>query len=165
MNRSARLSLPLLSPGQAQKELLHNEAIQALDFMVAAAVEGPPQDAPPSAPAVGATHLVGASPTGAWLGHAGAIAGYSEGGWRFLGPVEGMTCLIRSEGIAAVYRLGAWEMGELRGSALVLGGDQVAGPRQSAIPDPAGGSVSDNEARTAIGSILAALRQHGMIAT
>ena len=36
MNGTPRLSLPFLSPGQAQKEFTHNEALQILDAVVAA---------------------------------------------------------------------------------------------------------------------------------
>ncbi len=42
MNASQRLALPFILPGQAQKELFHNEALQTLDLVVAAAVEEPP---------------------------------------------------------------------------------------------------------------------------
>ena len=38
MEFTPRLSLPTLIPGQAQKELFHNEALQVLDFLVAGAV-------------------------------------------------------------------------------------------------------------------------------
>jgi hypothetical protein len=43
--------------------------------------------------------------------------------------------------------------------------EQVVGNRQAAISAPSGGSTVDAEARTAIGSILAALRTHGLIAS
>jgi len=64
-----------------------------------------------------------------------------------------------------VYRAGAWELGIVRGSNLVLGGVQVVGGQAAAIPNPTGGTTTDSEARTAVGQILAALRQHGLIAT
>ncbi len=53
MSATHRLALPHILPGQAQKELFHNEALQALDLVVAAAVEEPPRAAPPAAPAPG----------------------------------------------------------------------------------------------------------------
>lgn len=43
-------------------------------------------------------------------------------------------------------------------------GVKVVGAQSSAITDPTGGSTVDAEARTAIGSILSALRSHGLIA-
>lgn len=55
------------------------------------------------------------------------------------------------------------ELGFVRGSSLVLGGQQVVGTRLPPIATPSGGATTDVEARTAIAQILAALRQHGLI--
>lgn len=41
---------------------------------------------------------------------------------------------------------------------------QVVGSQQAAITDPSGGTTVDSEARTAIGSILTTMRNHGLIA-
>lgn len=165
MSRTPRLAIPLLSAGQAQKELTHNEALQMVDALVAPAVEGAAQATPPAVPAPGSCYLVGAAPTGAWAGQADKLAQYTAGGWRFLTPVEGMTVHERSSAQPATYRLGAWETGQLRGATLSLGGQQVVSGRGAAIASPSGGASVDSEARTAVGSILAALRQHGLIAT
>jgi hypothetical protein len=56
-------------------------------------------------------------------------------------------------------------MGVVRGSSLVLGGVQVVGSRGAAITAPSGGTTIDSQARSTIGQILAALRQHGLIET
>jgi len=92
------------------------------------------------------------------------VAGYSGGGWRFISPIEGMSAYVRTSGAWANYRLGAWEIGTLRGSSLVIDGEQVVGGRNAPISSPAGGTVIDSEARTAIDEILSALRDHGLIA-
>lgn len=42
---------------------------------------------------------------------------------------------------------------------------QVVGARAAAIADPAGGTVIDSEARTAVAGMLSAMRQHGLIAS
>ena len=42
---------------------------------------------------------------------------------------------------------------------------KVVGEQQPAIADPSGGSTTDSEARSAIGDILAAMREHGLIAS
>ncbi len=76
-----------------------------------------------------------------------------------------MIAQIRSDGSNAVYRAGSWEIGTLRGSELTLDGLKVVGPQGAAIAAPTGGSTADLEARTAIGEILAALRDHGLIET
>ena len=164
MSATHRLALPHILPGQAQKELFHNEALQALDLIVAAAIEGPPLAAPPASPAVGSCYIVAASASGDWAGHAGCLAGLTSAGWRFVDPVEGLTALVRSNGSTAAYRAGAWEIGTLRGERVEVGGQQVVGPRGTAIASPVSGSVIDAEARTAVSAILSALRLHGLIA-
>jgi hypothetical protein len=74
-----------------------------------------------------------------------------------------MTIFIRSAAIWAVYRAGAWELGQVRGSALFLGGQQVVGSRAEAILSPTGGTTIDSEARAIIDQILQTMRQHGLI--
>jgi hypothetical protein len=165
MSGTPRLALPFLSPGQAQKEFTHNEALQTLDFLVAGAVEEPPRSDPPADPVVGACYIVAASPIGAWADQTNALAGYSAGGWRFTAALEGMSVIVKSIGVHALFRSGSWELGAVRGSSLIVGGAQVVGPRAGAIASPAGGSTVDAEARSCIDLILAALRTHGLIET
>jgi hypothetical protein len=165
MSGTARLDLPFLSPGQAQKEFFHSEALQTLDILVAAAVEEPPRAAPPAAPAIGASYIVAAAPTDAWAGKAQCIAAFTSGGWRFIAPVEGMAAYVKSIGTAATYRAGAWEIGVLRGSSLAIGGVQVVGSRSAAIASATGGTTVDLQARSTLDMILAAMRQHGLIET
>lgn len=126
-------------------------------------MEEPPRDTPPASPLVGACFIVGSAPTDDWTSFAGHLAAYTAGGWRFSAPVEGMAAHILSTQTTAAYRNGAWEIGVIRADSLVVAGEQVVGPRGAAIPDPAGGATLDAEARSAIGAILAALRQHGLI--
>lgn len=163
MESSQRLSLPFIAPGQAQKELFHNEALQILDFLVAAAVEEPPRNDPPDPPAIGSCFLIGGAPTGDWSGHANALASYSTAGWRFAPPIEGMQVWVKSTSVSAIYVQGAWQIGTVFGSRVVIGGTQVVGAQASAIADPSGGATVDVEARATLSTILAALRQHGLI--
>jgi len=140
-------------------------ALQTLDILVAPAVEQPPQTSPPPSPLPGACYLVAASPTGAWAGKPQCVAAYTSGGWRFITPVEGMTAYVRTLSAWAAYRAGSWEIGSVRGSSLILGGEQVVGSRAAAIASPAGGTTVDTQARSAIDQILTAMRQHGLIET
>ena len=165
MSATPRLVLPFIVPGQAQKELVHNEALQVLDAVVSAAVEGPPLATPPASPVVGSSYIVGASPTGAWAGQADKLAALTSGGWRFVAPVEGLSAIVRNSGSTAVFRSGSWEIGKLRGSEVDVDGIKVVGARQAAIAAPSGGATADLESRAAIVAILAALRTHGLIAT
>ena len=155
----------MLIPGQAQKEFFHNEALHILDAIIAGAVEEPPRDEPPASPASGQCYLVGSSPVGDWSGYSGHVAVFSEAGWRFVAPVAGMSLLVKSSGIFAIYGSGGWEIGTLRASRVVVDGEQVVGPRLAAVADPAGGSTVDAEARLTLEQILSVLRQHGLIAT
>lgn len=164
MTSTPRLGLPYLSEGQAQKEAAHNEALQALDTLVGLAVEEPPRADPPASATAGTTYLVSDAPTGAWAGKAGYVAAFTSGGWRFYAPQEGMAAYVRSGSTAAVFRAGNWELGQVRGSALLMDGQQVVGPQAAPIPAPSGGTTVDASARAVIGQILAALREHGLIA-
>ncbi len=165
MNATQRLGLPLPFSGQAGKEATHNEALQALDTLVAAVVEEEATNAPPATPAVGACYLVGVSPTGDWAGKAGHLAAYTANGWRFNAPFEGLTTIIKTTGLAALFRGGSWEVGVVRAESVRVGGQQVVGSRSAAIGNPSGGAVIDSEARAAVGAILEALRAHGLIAS
>ena len=79
---SARFALPYIQPGQAQKELFHNEALTTIDALLHPVAQTIGDNAPPSTPAIGQCWIIGASPTGAWSGRPHEIAYWSEGGWR-----------------------------------------------------------------------------------
>src|SRR5206468_6591956 len=164
MSSTPRLGFPFLSAGQAQKELTPNEALQTLDIVAAPAVEQTLDD-PPAAPALGSCYIVGDSPTGAWAGKSQNLAGFTTGGWRFVPPLEGFSVYVKAVAQPACYRAGAWEIGVLRGSSLVIGGVQVVGSRGAAIASPSGGTTVDAEGRAAIDHILRAVREHRLLAT
>jgi Protein of unknown function (DUF2793) len=164
MDETPRFALPELVPGQAQKEWFHNEALQRIDLLLCPAVESIVLTAPPASPAAGSCHLVAAGATGAWAGKDGMLAGYSDGGWRFVAPVEGMRLLDRASGQVVVRRGGAWESGIVRAGEIKVAGMTVVRQRQPAISDPAGGGVIDTQGRAAIVAILSTLRAHGLIA-
>jgi hypothetical protein len=159
---TARLALPLLQPGQAQKEMYHNEALARLDMAAQAVVFAGLADSPPAEPEIGDCWIVGATPSGAWAGHADAIAGWTGSGWRFLGAFEGLRAWQRDSPGFALFTQGEWRSGEAHGR-LIVDGIQVVGPRADAIAEPAGGSTVDSQARDAIAAILAALREHGLV--
>jgi hypothetical protein len=143
--------------------LFHNEALQSLDVLVAAAVEGAPLATPPASPNLGNCYIVAANPTAAWAGKAQQLAAFTSGGWRFVVPRDGLAVYVKSSGATAAYRGGAWVFGDLSGSQVSVAGVKVIGARGAAIAAPAAGATVDAEARTAIGQVLAALRTHGLI--
>ena len=159
-----RFALPLLSAGQAGKELTHNEALSRLDLLVQPAVEAVGLDQPPAAPVAGQCWVVGSGGSGAWAGHAGDIAGWTDGGWRFATPVEGLRGWCISSAKPITYLKGLWQEGDVRCTRLVVDGQPVVGARGAAVPEPTGGTTVDEGARAAIGAILVRLRQHGLIA-
>jgi Protein of unknown function (DUF2793) len=138
-----RFALPLLFVGQAQKEFFVNEALLRADLLLHCVIEGEVQTVP-AAPVAGQAWLVGDDPQGSFAGHAGAIAGWTNDGWRFVAPRDGVRVFDRSQ---LCFRLhaGSW--------------------RLPASPAPAsGGTVVDTEARAAIASILDALTEAGLVA-
>jgi hypothetical protein len=165
MSKTNRLKMPFISPGQAQKEWVHNEALQILDAVACAIIEEPARNDPPETPAVGSSFIIGAAPTGSWAGKAGQLATMSEGGWRYLVPVDGLSVLIRTSQLRADYFAGSWEIGVTRASSVEIGGEQVLSSQAAAIASPSGGATIDAEARAAIDQVLAALRGHGLIAS
>lgn len=80
-DHTARLELPLLHAGQAQKEGTHNEALTMVDLLLHGCVDSVGEDTPPAAPSVGECHVVGDAPSGEWAGHASHMAGFTAGGW------------------------------------------------------------------------------------
>lgn len=160
-----RLALPLLAAGQAQKELTHNEALTLADMLLLPVVEAVAPASVPASPALGEGWIVGASPTGAWAGRANSVAFWTAGGWRFVPAPEGSTLWSIADSQPVRRTASGWTIGALRGSNLVIAGNQVIGARLAAIAAPVGGSTIDVEARAAIGAILDRLGTHGLIAS
>jgi len=138
---TSRLDLPLLFAGQAQKEVTVNEALVSIDLLLHGAVEGV-LAVPPASPAIGQCWIIGTSPQGEWAGHSGDVAGWTEGGWRFIPPAPGMRLYDRA---AAAFRLfnGQWTI-------------------VSAPAAPQGGGTIDVEARAALAILFTRLSQAGI---
>ncbi len=159
-----RLTLPLLSAAQAQKEVTHNEALALIDAAVHPVVVAVAPVTAPAAPNPGQCWIVGVGASGAWAGQEGKLAAWTVGGWRFATVPEGASAWSLADGCAARRTATGWSIGVLATQKVTVGGMQVLGARQSAISTPAGGAMVDGEARAAIAAVLAALRGHGLIA-
>jgi len=160
---SARFAFPLILPGQAQKEVFHNEALAAIDAALHACVEEAPRADPPAAPDPGQSWLVGEAATGAWEGKEGALASWTDGGWRFVSPVPGMLVWNIDPGYWLHWTGSGWSDGSLPAAALVIAGQQVVGPRLPDVPSPSGGTIIDVKARAAIDAVIETLKSHGLI--
>lgn len=137
-----RHGMPLLYVGQAQKEVTVNEAILACDFLIDRTIQGV-ASAPPASPGAGMMWLVGKDATGGFSGKSDHLAGWSEGGWRFFAPQEGMRVFDRSLS-ACRYYLQAWAV-------------------PVAPAAPSGGAMIDEEVRAALAQLCDALKSAGIL--
>lgn len=140
---TSRLALPLIAPGQAQKELTHNEALALIDLAIAPVVEAVSVNDPPPSPTAGQCWIVGTAPTGAWAGRAAALAGWTAGGWRFQPARRGMTVHRSIDGACVRYDGTSWRVP----------------PTLSAA---SGGTVIDVEARNLLQTLIELLRSSGL---
>jgi hypothetical protein len=161
-DESPRFGLPFILPGQAQKELFHNEALVLIDAVLQAAVEEGPRATPPPSPAPGQCWIVAGGATGFWAGKDDALAVWSEGGWRFVAPADGMTVWDRTARVPRQWNGTAWSGGRVACAGLAIGGKTVVGERLAAIANPSGGTIIDAEARAALEAVIAALKTHGL---
>lgn len=136
-----RYSLPLLFAGQSQKEFYVNEAHALTDMLLHPACEGETAT-PPTAPVEGETWLVANGATGEWDGEDGRLTSRQAGNWVFTTPRDGMRLLDRSTGQVLLFRDG-WQ-------------------RATVPTAPDGGTVVDEEARSALADLIAALCQAGI---
>jgi len=84
------------------------------------------------------------NPQGDWAGKAGQLAFLQSGQWLFVAPRDGMRVLNRST--AAEHRR--------------IGGEWIS---VSAPTLPSGGTIIDEEARTALSSLISALSVAGIL--
>lgn len=138
---SPRFALPLLYPGQAQKEAWVNEALARVDGLLHCSIEGERPD-PPASPVEGETWIIASGASGVWTGKAGMLGTRQSGNWLFIEPRDGMLVYDRT---TAQHRRFAtsWQI-------------------PSAPAEPTGGTVVDSEARAVIGQLIAELRTAGV---
>lgn len=140
--KTPRHAMPFLIPGQAQKELFVNESLAFIDMLLHPVVTGSAA-APPASPAAGECWIVEGPAMNAWAGREDAIAGWDGSQWTFAMPADGLAVQDLSTG-AKRHFSGGWTTAPV-------------------VASPTGGSVVDSEARAAIDSLLAAVREAGLI--
>ena len=162
MSETIRHELPLLSSGQAQKEVTHNEALLQVDRLLHLFALSRSLPAPPAAPAPGDAYIVAADPTGAWAERSGTLAHFDGFGWVFTAPVRGCLAWIADESCFSVHDL-TWSTSGLPVDALQISGRRVLGEPPISIAVLTAGATIDVEVRAAITELLAALRGQGII--
>lgn len=110
MSNSLNLGLPYLQASQAQKHVTVNDALRRIDAVVQLTVADRNRTAPPASPQEGDRHIVAASPTGAWAGHAFEVASYEDGFWVFFEPKEGWLAYSSSESAIVYFNGTNWEI-------------------------------------------------------
>ena len=115
---------------------------------------------PPGSPAIGAVNRARADRR---LGRQGAALAAIPAGVGFILRARDRH-LVKSNGTTAAYRGVAWVIGDLSGARSALTAVKVVGARGAAMR-ARGGRDGRAERDTPMGSILAALRTHGLIAT
>lgn len=141
--QTPRMALPLLYPGQAQKEVFVNEALVRIDALLHARIEAV-ASSPPTSPADGACWVIGENPIGDWSGKAANIACRAAGNWLFVAPQEGMSVTVHTSGQIMRYRSGQWSF-------------------PAGVQAPQGGETIDSQARAAISALVARLVEAGLL--
>lgn len=106
--QSLLLKLPFIQPSQAQKHLTHNEAINALDYLVQMSAFSRQLNTPPLDPNEGDRYIVGPNPTGPWQSATQAFAIYQDTAWRFLHPLTGWQCYLHDEKQIVLFDGATW---------------------------------------------------------
>lgn len=136
-------ALPLLYAGQSQKEVTVNEALVLADLLLQPVVQGTITTAPAS-PAAGQCWIVGSGATGIFAGHDGALAAWTDGGWRFIAAQNGMRVYDIAHASLRTFN-GSWSL-------------------PVAPVAPTGGTVIDTQARAALANLVAILRDSSILA-
>lgn len=126
MTHTPRFGLPYIASGQAQKEITHNIALNALDGLVMLRVLDRDLTTPPGSPANGDAYIVAAAATGDWAGHDAHIALWHDG-WRFYAPQNGWGAFVDDEEVWATYYNNAW-CGPSLGAVARVPSDSAARP-------------------------------------
>ena len=108
MSDTPLLALPILEASQAQKHVTHNEALLILDAAIQLSVITRDATTPPVSPSDGDRYLLGAAPTGVWVGQGGKLAALQASGWLFATPREGWRLWAEDEDKLLVFDGADW---------------------------------------------------------
>ena len=105
---SSNLELPFILPSQAQKHVIHNEALQILDVLVQLTAISSSKSVPPSGAKEADIYIIAKSATGVWSGHEHDIAVYRTQSWHFYTPRVGWRAYIVDQNMQIVYTGQHW---------------------------------------------------------
>jgi len=107
---TAKLQLPFLAAGQAQKHVTVNETLTRLDALVQLCVVSATTGAEPGSPNDGEVYILPSGKTGdAWGAMTnGALAYYRDGAWEEIAPREGWIAFVRDADAAMVFAGSVW---------------------------------------------------------
>lgn len=162
MIQTTRLGLPLLAAGQAQKEVTHNEALLAIDRLLALTVVSRTTSVPPTAAPAGAAYIVPAAGVDGWDAPADTVMCHDGHGWLAMAPPPGALAYVSDEAAMCVFVEG-WTAGWPAAGIEVAGRRMFAGS-PAAVAAPAGGANIDAEARATLAQLLDTLRGAGILA-
>jgi hypothetical protein len=111
MSDTQHLGLPLLAAAQAQKHVTHNEALMLVDALLQLGIISRTLADPPPFPEEGDRYLVADSASADWLGHAGELACFIDGVWRFVAPKAGWLLWCEDEEELLVFDGTDWRTG------------------------------------------------------
>ena len=90
-----------------QTDVLQKAQLNYFAAWLNSTVKSVGDNAPAATPANGDCYIVGTVPTGAWSGHADALAVYRDG-WQFYVPKEGAQVLNLADGLRYNFTSGSW---------------------------------------------------------
>lgn len=149
------LGLGLVLSGQAQKHLSVNEALFALDTLIATSVVDRDLMVPPLTAVPGQSWLVPAGAEGDWAGRDQSVAVFDGAGWRFFAPRTGWRVWVEDEARLIVRDANGWRdatdppstLGELVAIGLGTGTD-AANPFSAKLNNALFSALSDAEGGT-----------------
>ena len=106
--KTPNFALPLLVTAQAQKELIHNEALIIIDAILNSGLETiKPMNKPKLNPAEGECYLIGDNPQAKWKGK-GEYITFFYNGWRFIKPKAGLRLWVKDVKKLYVFDESKW---------------------------------------------------------
>jgi hypothetical protein len=101
------LEVAEMQPSQSQPHTIFNAGARRLEAAINISITAT-QNSPPASPPANGRYIVGASPTGAWVGHSDDIAFVMGGAWQFLVPQEGWIAWLQTSSAFWHYTGAAW---------------------------------------------------------